>query len=263
MRAFSLLLFITLLMVFAACKSDSPDQAADSDQQEEVVKKYPITPFSKSADFPDAKIESMTYEGGRFDFQISGTSYQLGVQTPDAGQKMCANSAEGQHIHLIIDRNPYSAHYVPSFDHEIKDGTYNLLAFLSRSYHESIKTEDARVAQRVRVENGGIVSSEELDGPTLFYSRPKGTYVGEDTKKIMVDFYPINVEIGEDYKVKLQVNGEVTLLDKWQPYYIENLPMGDNTIGIALVYPDGSPVPGQQTAILNRISLQKDPLPEQ
>ena len=77
----------------------------------------------------------------------------------------------------------------------------------------------------------------------------------------MVDFYPLNVELGDEYKVKLQVNGEVTLLDKWQPYYIENLPLGQNTIGIALVYPDGSSVPGSQTAILQTITLREDPVP--
>ncbi|MDH3652532.1 MAG: hypothetical protein OEQ53_22765 [Saprospiraceae bacterium] len=261
MRGFNLFLVFVFISSLVACKSDATDQSGDTQSEEQVEKKYTVTPFSRSAEFPDAQIESMTYQGGSFDFEISGESYQLGVQTPDAGQKMCANSAKGQHIHLILDRDPYSAQYVSEFEYEVEDGTHNLLAFLSRSYHESIKTEGAHVAQRVQVENGSIVSGEELDGPTLFYSRPKGTYIGDDTKKIMVDFYPVNASIGDDYKIKLQVNGEVTLLDKWQPYYIENLPMGDNTIGIALVYPDGTPVPGNQTAILTRISLREDPLP--
>ena len=84
----------------------------------------------------------------------------------------------------------------------------------------------------------------------------------DDTKKIMVDFYPLNVDLGDEYMVKLQVNGEVTMLDEWQPYYIENLPMGQNTIGLALVYPDGSAVPGDQTSILQTITLREDPAPQ-
>lgn len=257
-------LFLALLVTSAlyGCggQSDSTDSSDDAVAMED--KKYPLTPFTKSTRYPDAKISDMSYQGGTFSFNVSGGDYQLGEQTPDADKKMCANSAQGQHIHLIVDSEPYSAQYTSSFDHNVKNGTHNILAFLSRSYHESIKTEDAHIAQHVTVQDGSITASEDITDPSLFYSRPKGTYVGEDTKKVMLDFYPVNANIGEDYKVKVQINGEVTLLDKWQPYYIEGLPMGQNTIGIALVYPDGSQVPGRQTAVLRTIELQQDPLPE-
>ncbi len=256
------ILFILMAVVISACKSDrTGDTDSDAGGEEVVEKKYTITPFSKSTQYPDAQLTNMRYSNGKFDFEVNGTSYELGEQTPDAAQKMCANSAKGQHIHLIVDSKPYAAYYVPSFEHEISNGSHNLLAFLSRSYHESIKTPDAHIAQKITVKDGNLEGSEEITEPMLFYSRPKGTYVGDDTKKIMLDFYPLNVEIGDEYKVKVQVNGEVTLLDTWQPYYIENLPYGQNTVGIALVYPDGSAVPGEQTAILQTITLREDPLP--
>ncbi len=263
MKQSGITICLFLLLALVACKSDrsaDADTAADSTEQ---PRKYKITPFSKSTQYRDAKIESMTYRNGRFDFTISGRKYKLGEQTPDAGKKMCANSAKGQHIHLIVNRQPYSAQYTSSFDYDISDGTHNLLAFLSRSYHESIKTDDAHIVQRVMVTDGTIRETEEIVEPLLFYSRPKGTYVGDDTKKVMLDFYPVNADIGGEHRVKVQVNGEVTLLDKWQPYYIEGLPMGQNTIGLALVYPDGSQVPGMQTSILQTIVLRRDPLPGQ
>lgn len=257
-----LILFVMISLVFG-CKSDKKADRDVTATDEIVEKKYPLTPVSRSPKFSDAKIESMTYNNGFFDFEISGKSYTLGEQTSDAPSKMCANSKDGQHIHLIVDNLPYAAKYESRFEHQVSDGKHNILAFLSRSYHESIKTEDARVAQRVTVEGGSITDQEDIDQPTLFYSRPKGTYVGEDTKKILLDFYPINVELGDDYKIKVQINGEVSLLDKWEPYFIENLPMGQNTIGIAIVYPDGTPVEGRQTSILQTINLKRDPLPAQ
>ena len=262
------LLQATLIVLISAfvfsCKSDSAsgDVSETGVVESDTPKKYTITPFTRSQQYPNASIGEMQYTDGRFSFGVSGDDYKLGEQTPDADQKMCANSGNGQHIHLIVDTQPYAAKYEASFEHEVEDGEHNILAFLSRSYHESIKTEEARVAKKVNVQGGTITSAEDLTDPILFYSRPKGTYVGDDTKKIMLDFYPLNVEIGEEYKIKLQVNGEVTMLDKWQPYYIEGLPMGQNTIGIALVYPDGTQVPGSQTAMLNRITLREDPLPE-
>ena len=252
---------LALFLVLSACNNQKKGDMASDTMEEEVPKKYKLTPFSKSESFPDAKLSNMTYTDGKFSFDVGGSSYKLGEQTADAPQKMCANSDKGQHIHLIIDFKPYVAQYVSSFEHAVPDGSHNLLAFLSRSYHESIKTEDAHIAQKITVANGNIVESADITDPSLFYSRPKGTYVGDDTKKVMLDFYPINANIGEDYLVKVQINGEVTLLDKWQPYFIEGLPMGQNSIGLALVYKDGTPVPGAQTSTLQQITLMENPPP--
>lgn len=250
---------IVLLVIFSACKSDKKADMAGDD--EDIVKKYILTPFSRSEAFPDAKLENMTYQNGQFSFDVSGSKYKLGEQTPDATSKMCANSAEGQHIHLIVGFQPYVAQYVPSFSHPVADGEHNVLAFLSRSYHESIKTPDAHIAKRITVANGSITDSKDITQPSIFYSRPKGTYVGDDTKKIMLDFYPLNADIGKDYLVKVQINGEVTLLDEWKPYYIEGLPYGQNSIGLALVYKDGTPVAGNQTSTLQRITLAENAPP--
>jgi len=261
MRPFCCLLLGMAML--ASCQSDKSSKASaseDAGTTEEV--KYPITAFPSSPQFPSAKIEDMRYKDGTFDFDIVAENYQLGEQTSDAETKMCANSGKGQHIHLIIDELPYAAKYEASFAHEVANGQHNLLAFLSRSYHESIKSPGAAVAAQVTVQDGTITASEEIVEPTLFYSRPKGTYVGDDTKKIMVDFYPLNADIGGAHRIKLQVNGEVTLLDKWQPHFIEGLPYGENTIGVALVYADGTEVEGRQTAVLQKITLREDPLPQ-
>lgn len=253
--------FLVAIFLISSCKSDQKSDTAESNAEQEMPKKYSITPFSKSEAFADAKLSNMTYKDGTFSFDVSGSKYKLGEQTADAAQKMCANSDKGQHIHLIVDFQPYVAQYVSSFEHAVKDGPHNILAFLSRSYHESIKSDDAHIAQHVTVQNGNIVESSDITEPVIFYSRPKGTYVGDDTKKVMLDFYVLNANIGDDYLVKVQINGEVTLLDKWQPYYIEGLPYGQTTIGLALVYKDGSPVPGAQTSTLQQITLLENAPP--
>jgi hypothetical protein len=248
---------LTFLLVLSACKSDQKSDVSE----DSTPKKYKLTPFGRSEAYPDAKLSNMTYQNGRFSFDVSGSKYKLGEQTPDAAAKMCANSAEGQHIHLIVGFQPYVAQYVPSFEHAVKDGQHNILAFLSRSYHESIKTKDAYIAKKVTVSGGNITQESDITEPSIFYSRPKGTYVGDDTKKVMLDFYVLNADIGKDYLVKVQINGEVTLLDEWQPYYIEGLPYGQNSIGLALVYKDGTPVPGSQTSTLQTVTLLEDAPP--
>ncbi len=256
MRTLSLF-FAMLAMLLAACQGGSSNQQ----QEEEMPEmKYTVTPFSPSKSYPDARIESMTFVNGQFKFTLNESDYELGVQTPDADQKMCANSAEGQHIHLIVDNEPYAAKYEAMFDYEIPDGEHYILAFLSRSYHESIKTDGAHMAVKTTVENNTIAETEDISVPMLFYSRPKGTYTGKaETEKVMLDFYLVNATLGTQYKVKAEINGEEHMIDSWQPYYVEGLPMGENTIKLTLVDTQGNMVDTPLNPVTRTFTLQEDP----
>ena len=115
-----------------------------------------------------------------FNFEID--EYILGEQTNGNFEFQIANSAQGQHIHFILNNGPYSAHYTNSFKKKLSKENNIVLAFLSRSYHESVKNKDAYFIGQFGEEK--IDLSKEF----LFYSRPKGTYNGADTEKILLDF---------------------------------------------------------------------------
>ncbi|PHN08487.1 phosphopeptide-binding protein [Flavilitoribacter nigricans] len=267
MRTLSLLFFVAVFSL-AACNnasqpSDSAGDMEDHSDMEAGEMMYTLTPFTPSAEYADASIESMTYEAGKFNFTLGESDYELGVQTPDAEQKMCANSAKGQHIHLIVDNEPYSAQYTADFDYDIADGEHFLLAFLSRSYHESIKTAAASVTEKITVADKAITANEEITEPMLFYSRPKGTYTGKaNTEKVMLDFYLANVDLGSEYKVKADINGEIHMIDTWQPYYIEGLPMGENTITLTLVGANDGAVETPLNPVTRTFTLEADPMEE-
>ena len=258
MRFFSLIALFALF--FSACQNSGTNTDA-ADETVEEVKKYKLSPFSPSASFPDAALESMEYSMATFKFGVS--NYELGAQTPDADQKMCANSGDGQHIHLIVDNKPYAAKYTAEFDYELEPGEHHILAFLSRSYHESVKNPAAAIVKKVEVADESIVTMRDIEEPMLFYSRPKGTYVGEkDTKKVMLDFYLINANLGSDFKVKADINGEEHILDTWQPYYIEGLPMGENAITLTLVDKAGNTVETPLNPVTRQFTLKADPAEE-
>lgn len=243
-------------------EGDDDEGMEENHDDDAAAAAYTITPFDASAEFPDAAMESMDYKDGKFTYKVGGASYQLGAQTPDAPQKMCANSGKGQHIHLIIDNNPYIAKYTAEFEQEVPGGEHYILSFLSRSYHESIKTPQAHLAKKVTVEGGAFTSSEDITVPMLFYSRPKGTYVGKAaTGKVMLDFFLVNVDLSPDgYKVKANINGkQEVILDKWQPYYIEGLPMGDNKIELTLIDKDGNTVDTPLNPAERVFTLKEDP----
>jgi len=260
-----ILTFLLVLCLLASCGIDTaktPDKKMDDTTAATSPKaemKYVVTPFADTYDYSDANMADMKYKSGTFNFDVKGDKYKLGQQTPDAPQKMCANSAKGQHIHLIVNNEPYMAKYTPTFDVDLPDGDHFVLAFLSRSYHESIKTDQAHKAVKATIANKSMTAATPLTQPMLFYSRPKGTYVGaKDTKKIMLDFYPINATIGKDYMVKADINGEIHTLDKWQPYYVEGLPMGENKITLTLVDAEGNAIDTPLNPVTRTFTLKED-----
>lgn len=213
-----------------------------------------------SPDYPDAELSLIspangaTLQPGSDTFKFEVKNYTLGMQTPDAGQKMCANSAKGQHIHFIMDDSPYAASYNPIIASDMKPGHHVLLAFLSRSYHESIKHKKAYILKEFNV-GSGAKSDFDAKAPHIFLSRPKGEYIGEkEIGKVMLDFYLVNCDISPaGYKVRATINGTQFILTKWEPYLIEGLPMGESKVKLELIDNKGalvnSPFNGKERAI--------------
>lgn len=268
-----------LAMAIVACQSpeanqnndelvETPEKEADAVtneiendaprvQEQGGVKIYPK---EEVKEFESAALsmgnELMVKDDGSIDFDFDVSDYELGAQTEQARMSL-ANSDKGQHIHLIIDNGPYSAHYEPTFSKTFKDGAHYGIAFLSRSYHESVKNDAAAVTFNFNV-NTGDDQAYDMDQPLLFYSRPKGTYSGEGAKKVLFDFYLANAELESDgYSVIATVNDSLKFeFDDWRPYIIEGLPMGENTIKIELVDAMGGKVNRQMNETTRTFTLE-------
>jgi hypothetical protein len=221
-----------------------------------------LTPFKGSAEFNDADLEcnkpeeNAKLKSGDVQFSYVLKNYTLGVPTPDAATKHCNNSPKGQHIHLILNNEPYIAHYETDFTEKLKDGHYVALSFLSRSYHESLKQFEAFDLRQFTV---GNVPAKKIDltKPSLFYSRPKGEYTGEDVKRILLDFYLVNTALDpKGNKVKATINGNEFMVDQWQPFIIEGLPMGENTVQLELVDKNGKFVEGPFNKVERKFTLK-------
>ena len=262
--------FIAIATLLAASFLYACGPSGDSAQEtatepEETKPALSIMPAPDSPEYADAMLEmtgpsdgSTLTSGDSVEFTYGVTNYELGVPTPDADQKPLAASAKGQHIHLILNNNPYHAIYQPEgFKLALDDGHYVALSFLSRSYHESVKNPEAYKVSQFKVGDG---DSEEVDlsQPMLFYSRPKGTYSGADTESVLFDFYLANTEIGASgNQVKVSINSDTTfMVDQWQPYVIKGMPMGDNTIKIELVDSNGNLVDSPMNSVERTFTLE-------
>ena len=263
-------------VLFAAC--------GEQEEKTNTEDTTPATPVIEVADVPaspeydGAKLAIANVKGTAtgdsvkvaFDFKVE--NYELKTQTADADSKNCNNSDQGQHIHFILDNKPYTALYEPK--HEVtleKNSEHYLMAFLSRSYHESVKTQGAALVYHFKVDENGKV--QKLDDPTtpmVFYSRPKGDYVGaKNTDNLLFDYYVWNTTIGADGNhvlAHIKANGVDTTMNvnTWKAQFLRNMPMGKPSITLTLVDKDGNKVDGPMTEVTREFTLAaEEPLPAQ
>ena len=211
-----------------------------------------ITKVSGSPEYVNAKLsleDPIISENG-YEFSFNVDQYELGLQTLKDFEYSLANSAKGQHIHFIVNNGPYSAHYEDTFTKQFKESSNVILAFLSRSYHESVKNPNSFVLTQVGEDK------IDLNKEFLFYSRPKGTYEGLDTEYLLLDFYLVNTEISSNgNKVKATIMDTEFIIDEWAPYYIKGLPKGEIKIKLELIDTSGNLIdtpfnPSERTVIL-------------
>lgn len=263
---------IFTMATIVACNSGNKETAdnetADSTMVEEKVEmtsSISLTPV-ESPQFDNSMLEMLSpgenaenIPVGDVKFSYNVKNYELATQTIDADIKNCANSAKGQHIHLILNNEPYTAHYEAEFDKNLEEGHYVALSFLSRSYHESVKSYGAYNIRQFTV--GRETNEDEvadLTAPHMFYSRPNGTYVGDDAKKVLLDFFLLNNELSEEgNKVRATINGQEFMLDKWQPYFIEGQEMGEMTIKLELLDKDGNLIASPFNPVTRTVTLKE------
>lgn len=282
-RYFGTTLLIVLLLTLVGCQTEdkseetttnnepaqqeeSQEPAMETQEVEEIrMEKDGLTLYSHttSPKFENATLSTLSpidgaeVEAGEVQFRYKIENYELGAQTPGAGENGLANSGKGQHIHAILNNQPYMAHYDPGFEKELEAGRYILLSFLSRSYHESVKSEGAYELLQFTVGETDEPAAD-LSAPHLFYSRPKGTYSGADTEKLLLDFYLVNCDLSPDgYQVKATINGTAFMLSHWVPYVVEGLPKGEVTISLELQDADGNTVDSPFNPVTRVVTLEE------
>ena len=196
-----------------------------------------ITKVDGSAPYSNSSISlnNLKIDDDNFTFSFDVINYELGIQSLKDFDYTLANSNKGQHIHFIVNNGPYSAHYQQNITKKLDKGNNVILAFLSRSYHESVKNPNAFILTQTGNEK------INLNNEFLFYSRPKGTYKGIDTEKLLLDFYLVNTNISPDgNKVRATIQDTEFIIDEWAPYYIEGLPKGEITVKLELIDSNGN-----------------------
>lgn len=220
--------------------------------------------LENSPEFPNAKLEltepapGADLAEGESQFSFSVENFDLKAATEGHETMGLANSHHGQHIHFIVDNGPYSAHYEDAFKMSLDPGPHVLLAFLSRSWHESVKSPEAFIIRQFVVgtpEEG--YKEANLSAPHMFYSRPKGSYKHGEYDKLLLDFFLLNTELNpEGNKVRATINGAQFTFTKWVPYVIEGLEAGEVKIKLELLDKDGNLVDSPYNPVDRTVTLE-------
>jgi len=266
MNTKSLTIGATLIVALFSCqekKSDKTDTTRMESEMEKITDSISIEKFVSSPTYSGSSLKLKTpanamKSAGEVAFSFETGTYELGAQTEKNGvAAMLANSDKGQHIHLIVDNDPYSAHYEPTFKKELAEGTHYVVAFLSRSYHESVKNANSFVAKKMQVGNAVNDMGVNFEKPTLIYSRPKGDYSGADTEQLLLDFFLLNTTLSESgNKVRATINGKEFMITEWAPYIIKGLPKGTITLKLELVDGAGTLIPGGFNSVTRTVTLK-------
>ncbi len=262
--------------LFASCGDNAQTGNKEAGAKDSVSTAPPpavaLSKVTASPEYNDAsltigavKAEKVGKDSAKVSFDFVVKNYELKMQTADNGTKQCNNSDKGQHIHFILDNSPYKALYEPKNDVTLANGTeHYLMVFLSRSYHESVKSKGAAAVYHFKIdEKGNLKKMDDPKMPMVFYSRPKGDYLGKDTTNVLLDFYVWNCSLAADgYKVKADIANETkpgqalaVTLDKWEPNFIQNLGTGKSKVTLTLVDKDGKQVEGPQTMVSREFNM--------
>lgn len=246
-------------------KTERPAKIADMMKQRgEQDEAKPVLKFVEPKD--GATVNSSTV---KVKLELSGDlkGYEPG-KDPATGM--------GNHIHIILDNQPYEAYYNLGQEFELRnvsDGEHTLRVFASRPWHESYKNDGSFQMIKFTVKDGGAdtakpattnsgekmsntasaegkemqrSNSENIDPskPILTYSRPKGDYTGADADAIMIDFWLTNAKLtgdGGEYKIKYSIDGgEPMFLEKWEPIWLKGWTEGKHSVKLELVDKDGN-----------------------
>jgi hypothetical protein len=129
----------------------------------------------------------------------------------------------GNHIHVILDNQPYEAYYNLEQEFELRnvaDGEHTLRVFPSRPWHESYKTEGAFQIVKFTVKNGGANANQ----PTTTNSGQQMS--NADAANKAGNNYPTNANSAPP-EGKEMANSTAGAVDKTKPLLTYSRPKGE------------------------------------
>jgi len=176
----------------------------------------------------------------------------------------------GPHVNVILDNQPAIPIYgveKPLTFTDLTPGTHSLRVFAVTPWGESFKNDGAFVQTQFSILTPNRQNNPDPRQPLLTYNSPQGTYGAEP---ILLDFYLTNAPLKNlgtpeplsDWRIRVTVNQQTFLLDRWQPLYLKGFKPGLNAVKLEFLNGNGEPVDNVFNNVVQVVNYQPgDPDP--
>jgi hypothetical protein len=230
---------------------DAPYQPVVTNKLAEVPPPSAIRQLSKSLDQYQPQVRILSPQPNQL---FSDTTVQVALDVQDYPLFKDETLGLGPHLNLIVDNEPYRVVYdvsEPITLENLAPGSHTLRVFASRPWHESFKNDGAYAQTTFHVFTQTEDNTPDPNLPLLTYSRPKGNYGAEP---ILLDFYLTNaplhiyspeegdMNLTADWRIRVTINGESFVLDRWQPVYLKGFEKGGNWVKLEFLDAQGNAI---------------------
>ncbi|WP_272121270.1 MULTISPECIES: hypothetical protein [Spirulina] len=270
-------IFLSLLLGIGVtgCRGDRP-AASTSDAQQTAA-----TMLTETAPPPSVRLLQPALEA--YQPQVTIQQPALGAVVSDSTVKVVLQVEDlplfqgldldlGPHLMVGLDNQParpiYSVEEAIAFE-AVTPGTHTLRAFAVKPWDESFKNEGAFAQTTFSVLTPNRQNNPDPALPLITYNSPVGRYGAEP---ILLDFYLTNAPlkfVGEgqgaiaDWRIRVTINDQSFVLDRWQPLYLKGFKPGTNWVKLEFLNAQGEPVDNVFNNVVQRIDYQPgqpDPL---
>ncbi|HLM01624.1 MAG TPA: hypothetical protein VK400_11265 [Pyrinomonadaceae bacterium] len=246
MKFTKLFAFLIAVGIFAACGTPTPTNTTTSGNGVMRVDNVNETPASNAQNLTEVprpqKIADMMTQRGEQDqaapvlkiaspadgstVNSSTVKVKLDISGDLKGYKPMKDmeTQMGNHIHVILDNQPYEAYYNLEQEFELRNvanGEHTLRVFPSRPWHESYKTEGAFQVVKFTVKNGGANANQ----PATTNSGQQMSNANAATNKVS-NIYPFNADSAPP-EGKEMANSTAGAVDKTKPLLTYSRPKGE------------------------------------
>ncbi len=276
---------LTALAMLTACASQ-PEPPAEYPPMEApaAAASGPATPAPPRAEAappapPPPPVQVVAAENS----PIEGAAPTVKLRAPRDGQLITTDKVDvtlavtnwgltpdGNHIHLIVDNEPYiavrdvskpidlAALVQKELGKPLSEGTHVLRVFPGRGHHESVKSGAAFDLKVFHYKQKTPGFAFDPKAPLLTYSRPKGC--SDLGSRVLLDFFVKNTELSPTasrvrYVIDGNLSGEIT---SFTPHYIENLTTGEHQLQLTLLDANNAPIAGLFNDTTRTITIAPD-----
>ncbi len=216
-----------------------------------VITKDGIT-LTEMTDYPmfvDASLSLVSPKDkatpGKTNFEFSVSNFMLGEETAEADKLGLQTDADGQHITFFNSGRLPKTSKKDQIEDNLSVGENYIFATLTRSYGMSVHdSKSAYILKKISIEDHKSTITTPK-GSHLIPMSPIGTYLEPYNKKILLDFFLIDVKLqeGGNY-VLVTIDNTDFKITKWSSFIIEGLNTGMHSVSFKLMDAKNQLIPG-------------------